>query len=294
MLTDTHAHLFWDSFKEDLKEVLDRAKQAGISIIFNVGTDLDTSEESLNQLDTLSTHFKENEIVFYSTAGIHPHDAFKYDTPQKLEAAIQKLEAIYQKNPQKVIGIGECGLDFFFGLNPDWIPSTYSEDQLKDLQVKLFQSQIDLAKKLNLPLIIHVRDDRSKDPQNVECWTKALDMVSGYKGILHCYSGLEPTSQRATSNEFKDFLVSFAAPITYPKNDYLRQVAKDLPLNRICLETDSPFLPPQSNRGKRNEPQTVREIVQLIAQIKGISLEEVANQTTENVKKVFRLSAKDE
>src|SRR3990167_9518497 len=292
MLTDTHAHLFWDSFSEDLPDVLKRAKEAGITTIFNVGTDLDSSQLALDQIN--SSLSETEGIQFYSTIGIHPHDAFKYDTPKKLEDAIQKLEEIYRSNPKKIIGVGECGLDFFFGLNPDWIPSDYSEDQLKDLQFKLFQAQIDLAKKLDLPLIVHVRDDRSKNPQNSECWTMAVDMTESYKGIYHCYSGLEPTSQRATSNEFKDFLVSFAAPITYPKNDYLRQVAKDLPLNRICLETDSPFLPPQSNRGKRNEPQTVREIVQLIAQIKGISLEEVANQTTENVKKVFRLSAKDE
>lgn len=290
MLTDTHAHLFWDSFKEDLNEVLDRAIKANISIIFNVGTDVDTSEETLNQLDTLTTHFKENEIVFYSTVGIHPHDAFKYDNPQKLEAAIQKLEQIYQKNPKKVIGIGECGLDFFFSNNPDFVPNNLTIEQLKQLQFNLFQAQINLAKKLDLPLIVHVRDDRSKNPQNVECWSKALDMVSGYKGILHCYSGLEEVTKRLETSDFSDFLISFAAPITYPKNDYLRKVAKDLPLNKICLETDSPFLPPQSDRGKRNEPQTVKEIATLIAELKEISLEKVATTTTQNIKTLFKLS----
>ena len=305
MLTDTHAHLFWDSFSEDLPEVLKRAKEAGITTIFNVGTDLDSSQLALNQLphlESLARHPKHrldrvssntsglvsgSSISFYSTIGIHPHDAFKYDTPKKLEDAIQKLESIYHQNPQKIIGVGECGLDFFFGLNPDWIPSDYSEDQLKDFQFKLFQAQIDLAKKLDLPLIVHVRDDRSKNPQNTECWTMAVEMTGSYKGIYHCYSGLPNTTSQILNT---NFLISFAAPITYPKNDYLRQVAKDLPLERICLETDSPFLPPQSLRGKRNEPQTVKEIAELIAELKGIPLEKVAQITTQNIKTLFKLS----
>lgn len=158
---------------------------------------------------------------------------------------------------------------------------------VKDLQRKLFQAQIDLAKKLNLPLVVHCRDDRSKDPQNSETWDEVLNMVGEHPTILHCYSGLLHTTNYLlrTTNLF----ISFAANITYPKNEYLREAAKIIPLNKILLETDSPFLAPQSKRGQRNEPSAVKEIAELIADLKGISVEEVADQTTQNAKKIFNI-----
>lgn len=285
MLIDTHAHLYWEDFEKDFDQVLQRSKEADVTTIINVGVDVEKSKLALNQAEEIK------DITLYSTIGIHPHEAFKYlnDPAVSIQQDINKLEDIYKSNPQKVIGVGECGLDYFFESNPDFIPSSISIDQLKDLQIKLFQAQIDLAKKLDLPLIVHIRDDRGKNPQNIECWDEVLEMVRGWRGILHCYSGLEETTKRVLSSEFDDFLISFAANITYPKNDYLREAAKFLPLEKICLETDSPFLSPQSNRGQRNEPSSVLEIAQLIGQIKGISVVEVGYQTTQNVKELLRI-----
>lgn len=200
---------------------------------------------------------------------------------------ITQLEEIYRSNSEKVAGIGECGLDFFFNSNPGFTPPSIPPDQIKILQKKLFQAQIDLAKKLNLPLVVHCRDDRSKNPENSECWQTAIDMTKDHFGVYHCYSGLPQTTNYLLQTT--NFLVAFAANITYPKNEYLREAAKIIPLERILLETDSPFLAPQSKRGQRNEPSSVKEIARLIANLKGITFETVSNQTTENAKKIFKI-----
>lgn len=263
MLTDTHAHLYWDSFKEDFNEVIKRSLEAGVSIIINVGVDLEKSK--------VAAKLESEEVKFYSTVGIHPHEAIKYDSDASLQKDIDKLEEIYQSNPEKVVAVGECGLD---------IDST-------DLQIKLLQSQVNLAKKLNLPLIIHCRDDRSQNPENSECWNKIIELTKEHFGIYHCYSGLSQTTNYILQTT--NFLISFAATITYPKNEYLREAARIIPIERIVLETDCPFLPPQNKRGQRNEPSSVKEIAELIAQLKGVPLEKVASQTTKNAKKLFNI-----
>ena len=146
---------------------------------------------------------------------------------------------------------------------------------------------IKVAYSLSLPLIVHCRDDRSKNPENSEAWDEVLDMIGNLPTILHCYSGLEKTTEKVL--EMPHVLVSFGGTLTYPKNEYLREACKLLPLEKIVLETDCPFLPPQSKRGTRNEPSAVLEIAQFIAEIKNLTLEEVANQTTANVIKIFAL-----
>ena len=281
-LIDTHAHLNWDSCKEDFDQMIQRAIDAGISTIINIGVDIEKSKEALNQVKNTSWPAG---LSVYSTIGIHPHEAVKYDSNESLQQAMEKLEQIYHSDPTKVVGIGECGLDYFFESNPGFIPQSISVDQVKNLQKKLFQAHIDLAKKLNLPLVVHCRDDRSKDPKNSEAWDEVIEMVKEYPTVLHCYSGLSQTTNSIlrTNNLF----VSFAANITYPKNEYLREAAKILPLNRILLETDSPFLAPQSKRGQRNEPAAVAEIAEMIASLKGIPIKEVADQTTSNTNKIF-------
>lgn len=273
MLVDTHAHLFWDSFKEDLDQVVNRALDIGVSTIINVGTDLETSKQVLQQAETGFTKYP--NLTVYSSIGIHPHEAVKYINNQ-LEEDIKKLEDIYQTNSKKVIAVGECGLDFNFS-NPDFIPSSLTTDQIKDLQRKLLKAQVNLAKKLNLPLLIHTR----------EAWSEIWDLISDHYGILHCFSGDLDVAKKALNS---NFLVSFAATITYPKNETLREVAKFLPLEKIVLETDCPFLPPQSRRGERNEPAAVKEIAQLIADLRGSTLEEIASQITSNAKRVFKLT----
>ena len=176
-------------------------------------------------------------------------------------------------------------MDYLF--DPEFIPSSLTTDQVKNLQKKLFQAHIELAKKLNLPLIVHCRDDRSKNPTNSEAWDEVLKMVGEHPTILHCYSGLPHTTNYLL--RAANLFVSFAANITYPKNEYLREAVKILPLNKILLETDSPFLAPQSKRGQRNEPSSVKEIAELIADLKGISFKEVADHTTQNAKKIFNI-----
>lgn len=270
MLTDTHAHLYWDSFKEDFDEVLKRTLEAGISTIINVGVDIEKSQEALQQ--TQGNLAKIPGLSAYSTVGIHPHEAIKG------VGDIDKLEQIYLSDPTKIIAVGECGLDYL----------EVTEKQ-KDLQKKLFQAQIDLAKKLNLPLIVHCRDNRSKNPQNTECWDKVIEMTRDHFGIYHCYSGLPQTTNYIIHNT--NFYVSFAATITYPKNEYLQGAARIIPLDRIVLETDCPFLPPQNKRGQRNEPSAVKEIAQLVADLKGISFEELARQTTKNARAIFNINS---
>lgn len=298
MLTDTHAHLFFDdefsenpqfSFENDLEEVLKRATESEVSQILNVGVNVESSQLALDQIQ--SSLFTQSPITFYSSIGIHPEEAIKYSNEgegksRKLALDIQTLEKIYRSNPEKVVAVGEVGLDFAYFTREGYLPEGMTVDQAKDLQRKLFLSQINLAKKLNLPLLIHVRDDRSENPGNIECWNEAIDLSKDHHGIYHCYSGMGQVAQRILNET--SFLISFAGNLTYPKNEYLREAAKIVMLDRMVLETDCPFLPPQSIRGKRNEPFSVREVVQLIADIKGLEMEEVAKATTSNFLKLIK------
>ena len=283
-LIDTHSHLFWDSYREDFEAVIKRAVESGVTTAVNVGVNVEKSRMAAD-LKTDNSQMK-----FYSSIGIHPHEAGKYSDKgnvisDKLEKDISVLEQIYSKNPDKVIAVGECGLDYL--VHPDYNPSNLTIEQLKQLQRKLFKAQIDLAKKLSLPVLVHCRDDRNKDFNNTECWDKVVKMTQGWKGIYHCYSGLLPTTNSIIQNS--NFLISFAGNLTYPKNDYLKEAVRILPLERIVLETDCPFLPPQSIRGQRNEPSSVMEIAQTIAEIKNEPFEKVVRQTTENFQKLFNL-----
>ncbi len=281
MLTDTHAHLYWDSFEEDFDLMLKRALDAGVSTIINVGVDVELSKIAAKQVEERLS--KIPGLIFYSTIGIHPHEAVKYQDTVSIRKDIEKLKQIYQSYPDQIVAIGECGLDYFFNNNPD--TTSLSANQQKDLQRELLQAQINLAVGLNLPLIVHCRDDRSENTENSEAWDEILNMIGNHPTILHCYSGLVKTTKKVLG--LPNVLVSFAATLTYPKNDYLREAAKILPLEKIVLETDCPFLPPQSKRGERNEPANIKETAQLLGQLKGLSLEEVAQQTTQNATHLF-------
>ncbi len=276
MLIDSHAHLYWDSFQEDYDAVIERAIAAGVTTIINIGVDIETSRKVAGLTN--------DKIKFYSAIGIHPHEAIKYSTDESIHKDIAELTEIFHENSLHVLAIGECGLDFKFENNPDLPPTSLSESEMKELQIKLFQAQIDLARKLNLPLSVHCRE---AELGQTECWDKVLEMLTGTKAILHCYSGQPQHTQKVIESD--NFLVSFAANVTYPKNDWLREAIKSLPLEKIILETDCPFLAPQSKRGQRNEPAAVLEVAQTVAEVKGISVEEVAKQTTSNVFKFLNL-----
>ncbi len=284
-MIDTHAHLYWDKFEEDFQEVIDRCLETGVTTLINVGVDLEKSQ--------LAASLRSDKIELFSTIGIHPEEAinFSLNPDESIHQCMDRLEEIYRSNPSKVVAVGECGLDFLFANQPWPLPSStpnqlpLTPDQIKDLQRKLLKAHIGLAKKLNLPLSIHCRDDRAKNPQSSECWNEVIELTKDHFGVYHCYSGLLPTTNYLLQNT--NFYISFAATLTYPKNDYLREAARVIPLERIVLETDCPFLPPQSKRGQRNEPAFILETAQALAEVKGVSLEEVARITTENTKKLF-------
>lgn len=288
MLVDTHSHIYWDSYNNDLDQVLDRCIENGVTTIVNVGVDVSFSQKALDQISTIQQF---NNLTIYSSIAIHPEEAIKFfaennqETNLKIQKEVEKLEQIYRQNPDKVIAVGECGLDFDYFTREGYLPENISIEKAKDLQIKLFQMQIDLAKKLNLPLLLHVRDNRSENPDNSECWDLALEMTKDHYGILHCYSGLMPTTKKALAS---NFLVSFAGNVTYKKNEYLREAIRFLPLEKIVLETDCPFLAPQSIRGQRNEPSSVKEVAKLISELKEIPFEKVANQTTQNFKNLIK------
>lgn len=283
MLIDTHAHLFWDSFKQDFDQVLNDCLEAGVTTAINVGVD--------TKLSAVAARLESDKLKFYSSIGIHPHEATKYFTTNpdgSIAEDIAILEKIYEEYPDKVKLVGECGLDYFFHDNPGFEGAEkVSNEEIKDMQKRLLQGQIDLAKKLNLPLTIHCRDDRSQNPEEIEAWSDCLEMVKNHFGILHCYSGTMDITKKAFTET--EFLFSFAGNITYKNNEYLREAIRFLPLERIVLETDCPFLAPQSIRGQRNTPASVKEIAELIAELKGISFAEVAEQTTKNVNKLLQL-----
>lgn len=294
MLIDTHAHLYWESFKEDFDQVIDRSIKAGVTTIINVGVDIELSKIALRQVQGKLANIP--GLTAYSTIGIHPHEALRLASlaSDKLFEEIEILEELYLNNPKIVVAVGECGLDYLFkDIDRHVANAPRNDNTIKSLQRKLFQAQIDLAKKLNLPLIVHCRDDRGStgspptETLSPSAWDEVLEMIADQSAILHCYSGLEKTTQKVL--KMPNTLISFAGTITYPGNEYLRDAAKVIPLNRMVLETDCPFLPPQSKRGQRNEPSSVLEIARLIADLKGVSWEEVAEQTTENAKKIFNI-----
>lgn len=286
-LVDTHAHLFWDSFVEDFNEVIKRAIDAGVTTFIDVGVDVETSQKALEQVENQLSKFEGLQV--FSSIGIHPHEETKYSqSPDvSIHEDIKRLEDIYRKNPKNVVAIGECGLDFFFRGHDFDSSTTLSEEKLKELQIKLLKAQIELAKKLNLPLLIHCRDDRSKDPNNSEAWDMVAKMTKDHFGIYHCYSGLSPTTSYLLQST--NFYFSFAANITYPSATTLHEAVKTIPLDRILTETDCPFLPPQEKRGQRNEPANVLEVAKKIAEIKGISLDEISEQINQNASNIFQL-----
>jgi len=272
MLIDTHAHLYWDSFALDLDAVLQRAIEANISTIINIGTDFPTSQQAVNQIDGI------DRLQVFATSGLHPDEAFLLKTPENIDQEIKKIEELIKKNPKKIIAIGECGLDYHF--DPSSLsPKTGTGAEIaKEIQLKLFKSQIILAKKLNLPIVIHCRD----------AWEDIfLEQLNGTRGVFHTFTGTRENAREAIR---LGYYLSFSCIVTYPKNDHLRQTIQDTSLDKILSETDCPFLPPQQIRGQRNEPANIQEVIRIISEIKNISFDKVSDQITENAKALFQFS----
>lgn len=270
MLIDTHAHLYWKDYETDLNAVLQRCLENGVTTIINVGVSLETSKKSVEQAQVI------DEPQVYSSIGIHPHEGAILTTDESIHSNLEELGKLHSPD-NKIIAIGEIGLDFYFREDPDFDISSLSIEQQKENQRKLYLAQIGLAKKLGLPLIIHCRDG----------WSEIFVLeLQGTKGVFHTFSGSLEDAQKALD---LGYYLSFSCIITYPKNERLRHLIKDLPLDKILSETDSPFLPPQQIRGQRNEPAYVKEVVRVIAEIKGLSFEKAAASILENAARLFNL-----
>lgn len=253
-LVDTHAHLDFPRFDEDRKEVIERAIDGGVKTIVNIGSDMTSSRNSVE----LSRRY--NEI--YSVVGIHPHnaDSFNLNVSKKLKSLSEN---------KKVVAIGEIGLDFHYDNSP------------REKQKQAFRAQLRLAKSLDLPVVIHTRD---ADEETLEILKE--ENADKIGGIMHCFA-----SDKKMAKEILDlgFYIAFGGLITFKNLANLREVVKEVPMNKILVETDAPYLTPDPYRGKRNEPLYVKYVVEKIAEVKGLSEEEVAKKTTENAKKVYNI-----
>jgi TatD DNase family protein len=257
-LIDSHAHIDFPQFADDREAMLARARVAGVSALLAIGTG-----PGPEKLDSALPYAERHDWI-YATVGIHPHEA-KQVTPRHLEQLVELAE-----HP-KVIAWGEIGLDYFYDHSPH------------EIQHRVFREQMVLAREAQLPIIIHCRD----------AWSDCLQLIdefwnpSGLGGILHCFTG---TLQEAHRGLDAGFMISFAGNSTYPKTQNIRDVAKDVPLDRILIETDSPFLAPQPYRGKRNEPTYVAEVARTLASVRNLSPEEAAASTAANFRRFFHLA----
>jgi TatD DNase family protein len=251
-LADTHCHLDFPEFDVDRDEVIQRAKDQGLQYIINVGSSLSGTRKSVE----LSKQYD----FIYATCGIHPHEADRVD--HKILSELKELA-----REDKVVAIGEIGLDYF---------KNYSR---AENQKSLFVSLVKIAQDSGLPLVIHTRQAEADT-------LKILKEAMPVKAVVHCFSGGQEFLKECLA---LGFFISYTCNITYKKAQGLRDLVKATPLERLLLETDAPFLPPEGFRGRRNEPIYVKYLAQEIARIKETTLEEVANITTENAKTFFGL-----
>ena len=254
MITDTHAHLFWEAFDDDRADVLARARAAGVQHMLIVGTDVATSQAAFELCA--------GEEGLHPTAGIHPHDAAGADA-QAL-AAIEDL----CRRPE-CVAVGETGLDLFKEYSP------------RAAQRESFHWHLELARELDKPVVVHSRDAHEETASQIGA-------VPGVRGVMHCYTmGVEQLAPYLEAG----FYVSFSGVVTYPKNAANRAAAAALPADRLLVETDCPFLAPQGHRGRRNEPALVREVLRVVAEARGEDFDELAAKTSANAARLFGLGA---
>ena len=251
MYIDTHAHLYYDDLKNQLGDVVKRAEAAGVTQIICVGTDLPSSKTSIS--------IAEKYNAVFATVGVHPHDA--KDTPDDYLRQLREMAS-----HSKVVAMGEMGLDYFRDFSP------------RNVQKEVFLSQLALARELDLPAVIHNRDAD-------EDILKFLEEVRYEKSVLHCFSSDTEMAGRAVS---LGCFLSFTGNVTFGKN-HTEAVLSAIPMDRIMLETDCPFMTPVPNRGKLNEPANILHIAQWIAKVKRIDVSEVAESTTSTAQIFFDL-----
>ena len=248
VLVDTHAHLHMNSFASDRQHVLERAWASGLGAVLEVGIGLESSRKALALA-------KANPGV-WACAGIHPHDAAGWDDPESLRALAREPE---------VVAIGETGLDFHRNLSP------------RQDQERAFRQHLRLGVEMDLPVVVHCRD----------AYREALAIIreeGARRGVMHCFSGNVDDARETLRLGFH---LSIAGPITYPKSDRLREVVRFIPMDRLLVESDCPFLAPQAMRGKRNEPAFVYHVARECAAVKGVSLDRLCQVVVQNSQELF-------
>lgn len=260
MFVDSHAHIDGTEFDADREEVIQRARDAGVSTILNIGT----GDPHAGVFER-AVELAEQHTDIYTAIGTHPHDARLFD--DKAEQLIARLI----KQSSRVIAWGEIGLDFHYDNSP------------REVQVNVFRRQLQLAREANLPVIIHTREAEAGTIEILKSeWGD-----SALPGIMHCFSGSLWLAQRAIE---LGFYISFSGIVTFKKAEELRAVAKQVPLDRLLIETDCPFLAPVPFRGKRNEPAYVVEVARCLAGIHDLAVEELGRRTSGNFANLFNLS----
>ena len=254
MLIDSHAHLDDGRFDRDREILIKSLKENGIDLVVNPGADLQSSIKAV----ALAEEYEN----IYAAVGVHPHSAKEMD-----HSTIGILKSF--TNREKVIAIGEIGLDYHYDNSP------------RDIQRERFIEQINLAKEVNLPIIVH---SRSASGDTFDILKEAQD--GNLEGVLHCYSG---SVEMAIEYIKLGFYISIAGPVTFKNSRVLKEVVREVPLDKLLIETDSPYLTPEPYRGKRNEPIYVRYVAGTIAEIKGTSFEDIAKATGENTRRLFRI-----
>ena len=259
MFIDSHAHIDGPEFDADRGDVIQRARDAGVAAILNVGTG-DPHSGALERAVDLA----EKHEGIYTTVGTHPHDARFFD-----DKAEQKIRDLI-KQSSRVIAWGEIGLDFHY------------DNSARDVQLEIFKRQLRAARDCNLPVIIHTREAEAETIEALESeWAS-----SQLPGIMHCFSGTLRLAQNAIELGFS---ISFSGILTFKKADDLRSVVKQVPLDRLLIETDCPYLAPVPFRGKRNEPAYVVEVARCLAELRELEIEEMASTTTANFARLFKL-----
>lgn len=258
MFVDSHAHIDGLEFDADRDEVIQRAHAAGVTTILNVGTG-----DPHSGVFERAIELGRKSPSIYTAIGVHPHDARFYD--DSVESLIKQLLA-----SARVVAWGEIGLDFHYDNSP------------RDTQIEVFRRQLRAARECDVPVIIHTREAES---ETVEILRSEYASATR-RGVFHCFTGSKELAQQAIE---RDFLISFSGIVTFRKAEDLREIAKQLPLENLLIETDCPFLAPVPHRGNRNEPAYVVEVARCIAELRGLQIEEVAQVTTENFKRFLRI-----
>ncbi len=263
MYVDSHCHLDGPRFDPDREQVIARAKETGLRNLLAVGTG-----DGPGTLDCAVKLAEQHEMI-YATVGIHPHEA-----ELAKESDFAELEQL-ARHP-KVIAWGEIGLDYYYDHSP------------RDIQKSVFIHQMELARAAKLPIVIHCRPSDNSD----NAWEDCLALIeqhwtsSAFGGVLHCFTSTWEHAKRALDI---GFMISFAGNITFPKAQQIRDSAAQVPLDRILVETDSPFLAPIPYRGKRNEPAFVKEVARQIGDLRKLSADEIGEETSRNFYRFFSL-----